>query len=72
MSYANVLMHFAARLDDRRSRRRARLAAVAGARASSRPEAAPVLLVDYDRASSARTLIDAVRHRGLAPRLVGM
>jgi hypothetical protein len=75
MSYANVLMHFAARLDDRQVEdARAALAAVAGvARVEPGRKLRQLLLVDYDpRVVSAQALIAAVRHRGLTPRLVGM
>ena len=75
ISYANVLMHFAAHLDDRQVEdARAALAAVAGvARVEPGRKLPQLLLVDYDpRVVSAQALIDAVRHRGLAPRLVGM
>ena len=75
MSYANVLMHFAARLDDRQVEdARNALAAVAGvARVAPGRKLRQLLLVDYDpRVVSAQALIDAVRHRGFAPRLVGM
>jgi copper chaperone CopZ len=72
---ANVLMHFAARLDDRQvDDLRAALAAVAGvARVEAGRKLRQLLLVDYDpRVVSAHALIDAVRDRGFAPRLVGM
>lgn len=75
MNNANVLMHFAARLDDRQvDDLRAALAAVAGvARVEAGRKLRQLLLVDYDpRVVSARALIDAVRDRGFAPRLVGM
>lgn len=75
MNNANVLMHFAARLDDRQvDDLRAALAAVAGvARVEAGRKLRQLLLVDYDpRVVSARALVDAVRDRGFAPRLVGM
>jgi hypothetical protein len=75
MNHANVLMHFAARLDDRQvDDLRATLAAVAGvARVEAGRKLRQLLLVDYDpRVVSARALIDAVRCLGFAPRLVGM
>lgn len=75
MSYANVLMHFAARLDERQvDDARTALAAVAGvARVEPGRKLPQLLLVDYDpRVVSAQALLDAVRHRGLAPQLIGM
>ena len=75
MSYANVLMHFAARLNARQvDDARAALASIAGvARVEPGRKLQQLLLVDYDpRVVSAQALIDAVRLRGLAPRLVGM
>lgn len=75
MNHANVLMHFAARLDEHQvDDVRAALAAVAGvARVEPGRKLPQLLLVDYDpRVVSAQALIDAVRHRGLTPRLVGM
>jgi hypothetical protein len=75
MSYANVLMHFATRLDERQvDDARAVLAVVAGvARVEPGRKLPQLLLVDYDpRIVSAQALLDAVRHRGLAPQLIGM
>ncbi|HSD40665.1 MAG TPA: hypothetical protein VLD36_02255 [Burkholderiales bacterium] len=75
MHNANVLMHFAARLDDRQvDDLRAALAAVAGvARVEAGRKLRQLLLIDYDpRVVSARALVEAVRHRGFTPRLVGM
>ena len=75
MNYANLLMHFAARPDDRQvDDARAALAALAGvARVAPGRKLRQVLLVDYDpRVVSAQALLDAVRHRGLAPQLIGM
>jgi len=75
MKHANVLMHFAARLDDQQvDDARAALAAVAGvARVEPSRKLPQLLLVDYDpRVVSAQALLDAVRHRGLAPQLIGM
>jgi len=72
---ANVLMHFAARLDDRQvDVARAALAGVAGvSRVAPGRKLRQVLLVDYDpRVVNAQALIDAVRRCGLVPRLVGM
>jgi copper chaperone CopZ len=75
MNTANVLMHFATRLEDRQvDDVCAALAAVAGvARVEAGRKLRQLLLVDYDpRVVSTRALIDAVRNRGYTPRLVGM
>jgi copper chaperone CopZ len=75
MNFANVLMHFGARLDDQQvDEVRAALSKLAGvARVAPGRKLRQVLLVDYDpRVVSAQALVAAIRHHGFAPQLVGM
>ncbi|MFO1364202.1 MAG: hypothetical protein U1F45_17390 [Burkholderiales bacterium] len=75
MNFANVLMHFGTRLDDRQvDEVRAALSRLAGvARVAPGRKLRQVLLVDYDpRVVSAQALVAVARHRGYAAQLVGM